>query len=323
MHCALHHGALHAAVHSGSILGVVQPLHRSLTGPLAAASVLALGTPATAAARTTDAQLKAAGIELSWSVASPSARVTPGSRLVVRVRGKRPRARKRVSVRVVRLSKSGRVLRVVKQRRIKAGRVTFRLPKQAGRRYRATIRIGGLQSRSALRTAFPIQPIAEISAPAPVPAPAPTPTPAPAPVPYEDGAAPVVPDATPVASTCDLATEVRDPRPATAILHISQAPAVRGERRSFEVENTSPRCVYGGPSFSWQRYDSTGWNQGWEPVINWPPILFSPVPISLGPGLRWTGTVVVPSNASPGRYRVTVGWYASTTLQAELPVVAG
>lgn len=329
-HCALHHSALHAGAHRGSIWSVERPLAPSRARPALLVSVAAAGClfpafPATGGAkeRTSDAQLRAAGIELSWSVATPSSRVTPGSKLVVRIRGNRPKARKRVTVRVVRLSKSGRVLRVVKQRRIKAGRVTFQLPKQAGRRYRATIRIGGLQSRSALRTGFPVQPLAEVSAPVPTPAPTAAPAPTITAVPYEDGAAAVVPDAAPTPVKCDWAAEVRDPRPATATLHISQAPAVRGERRSFEVENTSPRCVYGSPGFSWERYDSTGWNQGWDPIANWPPIFFSPTPIPLGPGLRWTGTIVVPATASPGRYRVTVSWYASTTLSAELPVVAG
>jgi hypothetical protein len=314
--------ALQNAAQRGSILGVVRPPLHGSARPLAVASVVALGglfpSPVGARPRTTDAELKAAGIELSWSVAAPSARVLPSSRIVVRVRGKRPRARKRVSVRVVRLSKRGKPLRVVKARRLKAGRVTFRLPKQNGRRYRVTVKVGGLRSRTLLRTAPLLQPIAEISAPAPVPTPTPAPT---APVattpPAEDGAAPAVPDPTPVASKCDLSTEVRDPRPPTAILHISTAPAVHGERRSFEVENTSPRCVYGGPGFSWQKQEGPIW----IPVPNWPPQFFSPVPISLGPGLRWTGTVAVPSIATPGHYRVIVGWVAASTLSAELDVI--
>ena len=297
---------------------MVRPPLQASARPLAVASVVALGglfpSPVGATPRLTDAQLRAAGIELSWSVAAPSARVTPGSKIVVRIRGKRPRSRKRVAVRVIRLSKSGKPLRVVKARRIKAGYVTFRLPKKNGRRYRVTVKVGGLRSRTLLRTAPSLQPIAEVSAPVPLP----TPT---APVattpPLEDGAAPALPDPAPVATKCDLSDEVRDPRPPTAILHISTAPAVHGERRSFEVENTSPRCVYGGPGFSWQKQEGPIW----VPVPNWPPQFFSPIPIGLGPGLRWTGTVAVPSIASPGHYRVIVGWVAATTLSAELDVI--
>lgn len=298
----------------------------------AAACAPAVPASAVAAVRTSPADLAARGVSVSWPIATNSAPVAPGTK--IRLTYDRPRGRHRaVEVRVVRLSRKGRKLHTLRRKRLRhSGKVVVQLPRAVGRRYAVTVKSGPVRSRTILRTQVPLPQ----AAPAPAPAPVPAPTVTTAPVPLSEAAGPPVAAPTPMAPappaappapappapTCSLRDDLLDLRPPTAALYISRTPARAGESRSYEIENTSARrCVYGGGGYRWERYDGDRWFDRWVTVANSPLLPIVLPTIGIPAGTRWNGTVTVPSNAAPGRYRVTMLWYAANSLTAQIDVV--
>lgn len=287
--------------------------------------LLAVGAtaPAFGAERASTDDLAERGVSVSWPIAASTAKISPGSKLRVTFdrqgRG-RPRS---VDVRVVRLSRSGRRLHTLRRQRLRhSGKVVVKLPQKMGRRYLVSVRTGKVRSRTVLRTGIPL-PVA--------PPPVVVPAAAPAPVPLaEDGGAPPVPEATPVpvappapVPTCNFVESVLDLRRPTAALHIAQGPARAGEARTYEIENTSQSCVFGGAGYYWERFLGERWGvERWMSVPHSPVRSFPPDVTGLPAGQRWSGTAVVPDNAIPGRYRLTVLWFVAGSLRAQIDVVS-
>ncbi len=305
----------------------------SRTSVLAAAACapLVVLPPIADAQRATPEDLAVRGVAVSWPIAANSTPVAPGSKLRVTFERRGPGRPRSVDVRVVRLSKSGRKLHTLRHQRLRrSGKVVVQLPSKVGRRYAVTVRSGKIRSRTLVRTQLP----ALLPQPAPAPAPiVPVVATPPVQVPFSDGSAPPAPTSerapaiappaapAPPEPTCNLREELLDFRPPTAVLHIATTPARPGETRAYEVENTSPRCVYGGPSYRWERFEGERWGiERWYTVPNSPFVLFAPPNVGLPPGKRWSGTASVPNNAAPGLYRLTVQWFAARTLTAQLDV---
>jgi len=106
--------------------------------PALVAVAWALCVSETASAGAPDpAALRAQGVSVQWPLQSDG-RVTPGQRLVVRVRS----ARRPVRVALIRVSAVGRPMHVVGARRMRRGAFSVRVPGRVGARYQLSLAVG-------------------------------------------------------------------------------------------------------------------------------------------------------------------------------------
>lgn len=262
-------------------------LSAALTGALlapAAAGAVVPAKPPLPPKPPTDAALAAAGADVRWPISRPAVTAGPGTTYTVRVRrGSAP-----VTVSLVRLASSGRVMRTVAGRRLRRGAFTVTVPRTAPAAYALRLRAGG-------RTFFNVITVPPVFAPplvVPQPAPAPAPQPAPRPAPP---APPVFEDPCP------------DPGRPTATMAWASPPAepvAPASRLAFTVTNTGAACMVDRAPIL-QRETAPG---VWEAVEQKTPegwtVAEPAVLIMRKPGEAWAEAVYVTPDAVAGRYRV-------------------
>ena len=220
------------------------------------------------------------GFRIDWPLKRATTTVAPGAALTVTVRrtGHRAGTAPRVTVSLVRLSRSGRPLQRVATRRAREGRLTVRVPKGAGRLYELRLVLGALRQSGRVRT----------------PAPPPAATPAPvAPAPTD----PKPVDPTPM-SVC--AATAGGPLAAELRLDAPGVPLHAGDRFGYTIADTGTTCLLTGYGVRWERRADDGTWTAWP--------TFDPAPaiaIIVLPGHGFATAARVPPDATPGHYRVS------------------
>jgi hypothetical protein len=122
-------------------------------------------------------KLSVQGLEVSW-FGSATLKAEPGSALTVRIRRTGGAGRSTVAnLGLLRVSRSGRVLGVVKRSALRSGTFRVKVPSGSARRYRLDLRVGSTLKRLWVETPA----VAMVHTPEPAVAPAPAPPAPPAP----------------------------------------------------------------------------------------------------------------------------------------------
>lgn len=272
-----------------------------LVALMPAAAEAAPGPPAE---RPNAEQLRAYGVSVAWPLRAGSVEAAPGTTLTVRVRriaGHRGRV---VRVTFARTTRSGKILKRIAGKRLRRGTFRVRVPKQPGRQYVLTLRVGKRTYRGWVRTAPP------------TPA-----SPEPASPPVTAGPVPLVPGpggpqyADPVCAL-DAGTSAASVTPSPAVV-------AAGAALDAVIQNTGARCLQGVSPYLLARRVGDEWVE--VPVGN-----VSVEGRIYRPGDTYPLRVHVPAESPPGRYRVIVGLLPTPfdpvsptlTLFAEFDVVA-
>lgn len=294
-----------------SIGRMLLPLKRRATRCALGIAVLAASTPAApavAAPRPTTAALAEVGVKVSWPTTKSTVTLPPATRFIMRVRPSKARGGAKVRLSVSRLGKKNTIARVIKRHKLARGRVIVTIPRTVGRRYAVTVTAGTLRSRT----------VVTIGTPRTAGAPGTPGTPG----------TPGSPTAPPPGAVLIDGGYVMngvfcpDPSVASHFFHISAAAALPGEDRAYLIENTGTACLATTNAYTWSRLE----NGVWVEVPNVPELQSAPgvqlEGFMIGGGTQRAGSVHVPDNAAPGRYRVMLVGAFPMTISAELDVVA-
>jgi hypothetical protein len=214
--------------------------------------------------------LRDAGVRVSWPLKGYRATLVPGTRLRVAVTPLR-RGSAAAQISLVRLDDGAPG--VVKQRTLRRGVFTARLPKAGGARYALRLRVGKRAYRGVIRTPPPPKRPDEPGVSLPAPATPSAPCPWPAPV------------------TAKL----------SAALRLDRATAYKGETVGITIENTGEACLRTGAAYQWERLV----DGSWQPIPE--PVPFIMIAYIVPPGRTLTRSVTVHADDMPaGEYRLII-----------------